>query len=78
MANEQGKSEHADLRTVKALLKLLEEHKLDVLEVGNIKLVKSKHIIEIPVVKPNKKIVEPHDPVYSSKEEEELFNWSSS
>lgn len=36
----------SDLRKVKSLLKLLEEYHLDILEVGNIKLVKSKHIIQ--------------------------------
>lgn len=74
MANDQ-----VDLRTVKALLKLLEEHKLDSLEVGNIKLVKSKHIVQEPIKAPKKAEKEtPYShPLYSSKEEQELFEWSS-
>ncbi len=71
MTNE---TEKTDLRTVKALLKLLEEHKLDVLEVGNIKLVKSKHIIEQP--KPQKTAQKTTNDQDIS--EEDMMFWSSS
>lgn len=37
------------LRTVKALLKLVDEHNLDYLEVNGIKIQKSKHYISDPL-----------------------------
>jgi len=37
-----------NMRTVKALLKLVDAHQLDYLEVGNIKISKSKHYLIPP------------------------------
>ena len=66
-----------NLRTLKALIKLANENKLDVLEFGSIKIVKSKHLIEQPEQKKPAPVKEYNNPLYASEEEEKLWNYQS-
>ena len=69
-----------NIRTLKALIKILNQNQLETLEFGDIKIVKSKHIIheQSEIKKPaNKPVKEYKHPLYTSQEEQDLWELSS-